>query len=83
MVKYRIVYDRDACIGAAACEDLDPDRFKINPDDGKADLEGGKEDKPGLFIMEVDDVSDSLKAAKACPVQAIKIKDLENNKDLV
>ena len=83
MAKYRIIYDRDACIGAAACEDLDSDRFKISPDDGKANLKGGKEDKPGLFILDVNYLGTSEEAAKACPVQAIKIKDLENNKDIM
>lgn len=83
MANYRIIYDRDVCIGAAACEDIDPKRFKINSDDGKADLIKGKEDKSGLFILDVDDLGTSVEAAKACPVRAIMIKDLKNNEDVV
>lgn len=77
MAKYKIVYDRDACIGAAACAAIDAVRFKMN-DDGKADLINGKEDKPGLWILEVDELGDIEEAAKACPVNVIKVEKIED-----
>lgn len=82
MGKFKIIYDRDACIGAAACAALDPKLFEMNTD-GKADLIGGKEEKPGLFVLEIDDLGDAKDAAESCPVDVIKIKDLENKKDIV
>ncbi|MFH1770050.1 MAG: ferredoxin [archaeon] len=82
MAKFKIIYDRDACIGAAACAALDPKLFKMNAD-GKADLIGGKEVKPGLFELEVNNLGEAKDAAQSCPVNVIKIKDLENKKDLV
>lgn len=76
MAKFKIVYDRDTCIGAAACAAVDPERFEMNTD-GKADLLKGKEDKPGLWTLEVDDIDEAEEAANACPVDAIKIEKLE------
>jgi len=75
MAKFKIIYDRDACIGAAACAALDPERFEMNTD-GKADLLKGKEEKPGLWVLEVGDLGEAQEAADGCPVNAIKIKEL-------
>ncbi|NQU98956.1 ferredoxin [Candidatus Woesearchaeota archaeon] len=75
MAKYRITYDRDACIGAAACAALDPKRFEMNVD-GKADLKGGKEVKPGLWVLEVDSLGEAQEAADGCPVDVIKVEEL-------
>ncbi|MBI4140690.1 ferredoxin, partial [Candidatus Woesearchaeota archaeon] len=40
--KYKIVFDRANCIGAAACTAAHPKRWAI-VDDGKADLAGAKQ----------------------------------------
>ncbi|MBU1201017.1 MAG: ferredoxin [Nanoarchaeota archaeon] len=82
MGRYKIIYDWDSCIGAAACASIDPEKFKMD-DGGKADLLKGTETEPGLWILEVDSLGEALEAAKSCPVNAIKIKDLKENKDLV
>jgi len=82
MAKYKIIYDIDSCIGAAACTSIDPEKFKLD-DGGKAELLRGTEIEPGLFVLEVNELGDALEAAKSCPVNAIKIKDLKENKDLV
>ncbi|MAG39206.1 ferredoxin [Candidatus Woesearchaeota archaeon] len=75
MAGFKIIYDRDACIGAAACAALDPERFEMN-DDGKADLLKGKEDKPGLWILKIEELGEAQEAAESCPVDAIKIEEL-------
>ena len=82
MARYRIIYDRDGCIGAAACAALDPERFEMN-EDGKADLLKGNEKKDGDWILEVDELGDALEAAEACPVNVIKIIDLETGEELI
>lgn len=84
MARYRIEYDRESCIGAAICETLNPENWKMN-DDGKADLKGPKlsEFKPGWFSIEVDDISQIMEAAEGCPVNAIHIIDLEKEKKLI
>lgn len=86
MAKYKIEYDRNSCIGAAICAQLNPENWTM-VDDGKADLhEGGKhakEFKPGWFSIEVDDISKIMEAAEGCPVNAIHIIDLEKEKKLI
>ena len=37
MVKYKIIFDRDACIGALSCNAVSPDFWKLS-EDGKVDL---------------------------------------------
>ncbi len=76
MAKYRITYDRDACIGSAACASVDPKHFRMNRD-GKADFPLSKEAEPGLFLMETDDIKDAVEAEKNCPVNAIRIEKIE------
>lgn len=82
MAKYKIFYDREGCIGAAACAVVS-ERWKI-AQDGKADLDGGKQDDAGWFIAEIDeaDLEKEIEAAKACPVLVIHIKD-ENGNQIV
>ncbi|MFH1589538.1 MAG: ferredoxin [archaeon] len=82
MAKYQITYDRDGCIGAAACAALDPARWNMNSD-GKADMIKAKEIKPGLWVLEVDDLGDAKDAAESCPVSVIKIKNLDTGEDIV
>ena len=56
--KYLIEYDRDACIGAAACVAVQPDQWSI-VDDGKADLKDSKKEGK-ILIKEIDRVTTNL-----------------------
>ncbi|MBN2368678.1 ferredoxin [Candidatus Woesearchaeota archaeon] len=82
MAKYKITYDRANCIGAGACAAMSPNLFKMTGD-GKADLLGGKDISGGKFEIEVDENPIIVEVAKACPVEVIKIKNLETGADLV
>ena len=81
--KYRITYDRPGCIGAAACEAVCPEFWKIG-EDGKADLKGAKKegDKQVLEIQEKD-FRKNMDAAEACPVNVIHIKNLKTDEDII
>ena len=89
-MKYKIIYDRKGCIGAAACTVACPKYWKMNPD-GKADLIGSKytDDVYELELTE-EKLKEHLKAAVACnkdaaescPANVIRIVD-EKGKDLV
>ena len=46
MAKYKVVYERNGCIGAAACAALLEERWKLSDMDGKANLVSGVETKP-------------------------------------
>ena len=83
--KYKIIYDRDACIGAASCIAIHPDRWQLDPEN-KAILVGGKKtDKTSVFEREIDDITfqSDLDAAKSCPVNCIHIIELKTGKQLI
>lgn len=80
---YKIVYDREACIGAAACAAVAPALWEIK-DDGKAVLKGGKKDKDGkeVLVVKAGEWDDKMKqSAEVCPVHAIEI--FEDDKKVV
>ena len=78
-MKYNVIYNRDACIGAFVCSAAAPD-FWVYNEDGKADLKGAaynKETKQWELIIEEEEYDDHQAAAEACPVLAIKIEKME------
>jgi len=82
MTKYIIRYDRNGCIGAGACAAANPDLFEMDAEN-KAVLIGGKEVEPGIFELEVEGDHKVVDAAKACPVEVIKVKNLDTGEDEV
>jgi len=80
MVKYKIEFDREACIGAAACVVSAPDFWKI-VDDGKANLlKGAKYNeatKKWELVVDEKDYVPNAEAERGCPVLAIKITKIE------
>ncbi|RME53688.1 ferredoxin [Candidatus Woesearchaeota archaeon] len=74
MGKYKIEFDREACIGAAACAAVLPEVWEIQ-DDGK----------PIVKIPEFDDdaLEANMEAAKACPVNVIHIVNKETGERLI
>lgn len=63
---YEVVYDREGCIGAAACCAVNPDNW-ILAEDGKADFKK-------KFIGEKE-LAKEKEAAEVCPVDVIKIRN--------
>ena len=82
MGKYLILFDRANCIGAGACAAMDPEHFKMTGD-GKADLIKGKDIGKGKFELEAEENPAIIEAAKACPVEVIKVKNINTNENLV
>lgn len=83
MGKYIIKYEREGCIGAAVCAAVDPDRWVISNEDGKADLKNAIKNG-GNFELEVDELSEqAIEAAKGCPVVVIKIFEKATGKQIV
>ena len=76
--KYRIVFDRETCIGALACNAVAPDTWTL-ADDGKVDLTGATKREDGKFelIVEEKDLAINKEAAESCPVYAIVIEEIE------
>lgn len=83
MKKYRIVYDRANCTGVAACH-IVAERFWQMDQEDKAVLVGGKQVENDIWEREIteQELAENREAAQSCPVQVIKIVDLENNQVL-
>ena len=81
----KMVYDRDGCIGAAACAAINPEDFVMN-DDGKADLvQAKKEGNRFIKVLSVpnQDLLDKIiDSAKGCPVDVIEVWDIKEHKKL-
>lgn len=85
MGKYKIIYHRDVCIGAAACVAVAPEVWELD-EEYKAVLKGGrKTKKPNIFEKEIDakDLELNLDAARVCPVNAIHIVEKKTGKKLI
>jgi ferredoxin len=60
---FKIIHDRDACIGCGACVSICPENWKMG-DDGKS--------KP--IKSQIKEIGCNQEAADSCPVQCIHIK---------
>jgi ferredoxin len=82
MVKYRIEYKRNLCIGAAVCVAYSEDDWEMN-DDGLADLKDSTE-KNGVFIKDIEGEFEMNKlGAEACPARVIQVTNLETGEVVV
>lgn len=72
--KFIISQQRTKCIGCGSCAMYSPECWKINDQDGKADLVGGVQ-KGMVIVAEVGmaHLEENRKAADACPMQIIKL----------
>ncbi len=74
MARYKIDFERDKCIGTTACNDAYPQNWEIQPD-GKSTY------KIGEFGDEA--LERNMAAAKACPVNAIHIINIDTSERLI
>ncbi len=76
MPKYKIIYDRNNCIGVGSCTILAEKFWKMAQDD-KADLVGAREIGNGIWELEIDEsvLEENKEAARNCPVGVIKVFD--------
>ena len=81
MVKYKIEFDREICIGALACTAVAED-FWPRAKDGKVDLANAtynEHTKKWELIIDEKDFELNNDAAEVCPVEAIVITKLHEN----
>ncbi len=71
----KIIFNRKKCIGCGYCEDMSPNNWKMNLDDGKSDLINSIENK-GIYTayIDYDELDANLDAAKSCPVNIITVE---------
>lgn len=74
--KFTISHQRRNCIGCGYCTIYSPNCWRMNKQDGKAELIEGVQ-KGQMIVATVDDIllADNKKAANACPMQIIKINE--------
>ncbi len=79
---YKILHDRENCIGCAACASMCPDFWSM-ADDGKSKLVNSKK-VGGNEELEIDekDFKCNKNAADGCPVNVIHLFD-KNGKKLI
>lgn len=73
-----ITLQRKKCIGCNYCVELAPEQFQMSKKDGKCVLLRAIE-KKGFFTLKSQEhhiFDDCDKAAKACPVNIISVKDV-------
>lgn len=79
--KFKVIYDREGCIGAFACSAANPEYWKW-ADDGKADLAHAtfnKETQKWELIIDEKDLDAHKAAAEVCPVQVITFEEIDEN----
>lgn len=78
MSKYRVLQQRDKCIGCNACMEAAPNRWRMSKADGKCTLVGGilKKDFYSVIIDEFE-LEENKLALKNCPVHIIQIVELK------
>lgn len=83
--KYKVVYDREGCIGANKCMGIHPKLWKKDSEN-KAVLLGGKmnpETKKYEFLIEESQLKDFKESALICPAYVIDILDAETGKSVL
>ncbi len=82
--KYRIIYDRAACIGAAACVAVFDKRWEMVVDN-KANLKGGVETSKDVWQLDIDDseYEDLKTSGDVCPVNVIHVFRLESGEKII
>ena len=73
-----ITLQRAKCIGCNYCVELAPRQFQMSKKDGKSVMLHSK-DKKGFHTLKIPDdfvFDDCDKAAKACPVKIISVKNI-------
>lgn len=73
MAKYKIVHDREGCIGCGACVASCPDYWQMK-EDKKSFLKGSKKAKDGKYELELDEPGCNKAAESSCPVSVIRIE---------
>ncbi|MBS3055480.1 MAG: ferredoxin [Candidatus Aenigmarchaeota archaeon] len=85
MKEYKIIYEREGCIGVTACVAVNPEAWDMDEFNKAKLLNGNFNEETGKFerIIEEKDLQINMEAAQVCPVNVIHIIDIETGKELV
>ena len=82
---YIVEYNREGCIGAAACVAVQDDQWELVAD-GKADLKGSNQvdgNKKQTKEIDESELAKYKEAAESCPVTVIHIIDKETGEKII
>ena len=71
MTKYKVIFDRNSCIGALSCFGVNPKRFKL-AEDAKVDLVGGtfnEKNKKWELVFDEAEYEAFKMSEDVCPVK--------------
>jgi len=71
----KIQYTPSKCIGCMSCAVYDPAHFKMNDDDGKAELLGAEVSEDLQILETNDDLSVAKSAEESCPTEAFTVEE--------
>jgi len=77
MTDFKIIHDRENCIGCTACELAAPENWVME----EAGI--GLKSKPRKTLLKKEEFKVNNEAAEACPVNVIHIMDLKSKKRLI
>lgn len=74
--KITLSQKRNDCIGCGSCTLLAPDRWKMNDEDGKADLIGGERKGEDYVVAKIEEAECEIneQAAASCPMGIIRVE---------
>ncbi len=67
MAEYKIIFNKDACIGCSACVSACPDNWEMD----------GDKAKPKVIEIDESQLSCNKEAEDVCPVGAIKLEEIK------
>ena len=78
MAHYKIIHQREKCIGCNYCVEVAPDLFEIDTNDGKANLLHAV-NKKGFFVLDIPvfQKENGTIAANHCPVNIIQVREIK------
>lgn len=82
MAKYKVVLEREKCIGAATCVAVYPERWELQ-EDAKVDLKADdvkKENSNQVLWITEEELEKFKESAEVCPVNVIHIYDEKGNR---
>jgi len=86
-MKIKIEYDRKGCIGAGACEAVNPENFEVEETRKAKLLDGKLNEQTQMFekIIDVDgeDLENLKIAADGCPRTVIHLTNLDTGEKII
>ena len=71
MARYKIIFDRKACIGSGACTSVCPENWELVEKNGEFKA------KPKKTEISEEEYASNAEAAAICPVECIKIEKIK------